>query len=124
MEIASTVKMTRRSILSSSKDIVNQHESHEGVTAPLVQLDVRPPSRYKVILHNDDYTPMDFVIEILETVFHKTNALATQIMLDVHEKGLGICGVYPYEIAETKVTLVNDKAKQLQHPLKCTMEEE
>lgn len=80
------------------------------------------PKRYRVILHNDDYTPMDFVIEILQEIFRKDNSVAKQIMLDVHNAGLGVCGVYPGEIAETKVAMTIDQAKHNKYPLKCTME--
>ncbi len=104
--------------------VLGKDEGEETLIIPISKVDLKPPSHYKVILHNDDYTPMDFVIEVLESVFHKANALATKIMLDVHQKGLGLCGIYPYEVAETKVTLVMDRAKQHQYPLKCTMEEE
>lgn len=82
------------------------------------------PSRYRVLLLNDDYTPMEFVIFVLEEVFNKTIDEATQIMLHVHNNGVGECGVYPYEIAETKVTLVMDLARRNQHPLQCVMEKQ
>ena len=82
------------------------------------------PSLYKVLLLNDDYTPMEFVIHVLERFFNKGREDATRIMLHVHHKGVGICGVYTYEVAETKVTQVMDFARQHQHPLQCTMEKE
>ncbi len=82
------------------------------------------PSRYRVLLLNDDYTPMEFVVEILERIFNKTHQEAVQIMLHVHQNGVGLCGVYTYEVAETKVAQVLDHAKQNQHPLQCTMEKE
>ena len=82
------------------------------------------PSLYKVLLLNDDYTPMEFVIFILERFFNKQRDEATRIMLHVHQKGVGICGVYTYEVAETKVTQVMHFARQHQHPLQCTMEKE
>ena len=77
---------------------------------------------YKVLLLNDDYTPMEFVIMILERFFNKSHDEATQIMLHVHQKGVGVCGVFTYEVAETKVTQVMDMAKGHQHPLQCTLE--
>jgi ATP-dependent Clp protease adaptor protein ClpS len=83
---------------------------------------VRKPSLYKVIMLNDDYTPMEFVIMILERFFNKTHDEATQIMLHVHQKGVGVCGVFTYEVAETKVTQVMDMAREHQHPLQCTLE--
>ena len=82
------------------------------------------PSLYKVMLLNDDYTPMEFVILVLERFFNKGREEATRIMLHVHYKGVGICGVYTYEVAETKVTQVMDFSRQHQHPLQCTMEKE
>ncbi|QIG51300.1 ATP-dependent Clp protease adapter ClpS [Nordella sp. HKS 07] len=82
------------------------------------------PSLYKVLLLNDDYTPMEFVIVVLERFFNKGRDEATRIMLHVHQKGVGICGVYTFEIAETKVTQVMDFARKHQHPLQCTMEKE
>jgi ATP-dependent Clp protease adaptor protein ClpS len=82
----------------------------------------RPPL-YRVILLNDDYTPMEFVVQVLQKVFSLDRSTATRIMLEVHTKGKGVCGVYTYEIAETKVAQVTGMAQQHQHPLLCTMEE-
>ena len=84
----------------------------------------KKPSLYKVLLLNDDYTPMEFVILVLEHFFNKSRDDATRIMLHVHQKGVGICGVYTFEVAETKVAQVMDFARQHQHPLQCTMEKE
>jgi ATP-dependent Clp protease adaptor protein ClpS len=83
----------------------------------------RPPL-FKVIFLNDDYTPMEFVVEVLKSVFHKPHAEATRIMLHVHRNGMGIAGIYPYEIAETKVRTVEELARQNEYPLKCVMEKE
>ena len=82
------------------------------------------PSLYKVLLLNDDYTPMDFVVYVLERFFNKQSEEANRIMMHVHQKGVGICGVYTYEVAETKVAQVTNFARQHQHPLQCTMEKE
>lgn len=82
------------------------------------------PSLYKVLLLNDDYTPQEFVVWLLEVVFHKNREAATQIMLHVHQNGVGICGVYTYEVAETKVAQVLELARRNEHPLQCTMERE
>ena len=82
----------------------------------------RPPL-YRVVLINDDYTPMEFVVEVLETVFGMDRGKATRVMLEVHTKGKGICGMYSFEIAETKVAQVTGFAQQQEHPLLCTMEE-
>lgn len=84
----------------------------------------KKPSLYKVLLLNDDYTPMEFVIHVLERVFHMGSEDATRVMLHVHQNGVGVCGVFTYEVAETKVTQVMDLAGQHQHPLQCTMEKE
>ena len=84
----------------------------------------RKPSMYKVLLLNDDFTPMEFVIHVLERFFSKTREEATEIMLHVHRRGVGLCGVYTYEVAETKVTQVMDFARTNEQPLQCTMEKE
>jgi ATP-dependent Clp protease adaptor protein ClpS len=86
--------------------------------------EVKEPRKYKVLLHNDDYTTMDFVVEILVRVFHKTEAQATAIMLSVHNQGYGVCGTFTAEVAETKVDLVHRLAKSAGFPLKCSMEGE
>ena len=84
---------------------------------------LQKPPLYKVLLHNDDYTTKEFVVQLLEYVFHKGNAEAVHIMLHVHQNGIGVAGVYTYEVAETKVALVDSLARQHEYPLKCTMEE-
>ncbi|MEM7122948.1 MAG: ATP-dependent Clp protease adapter ClpS [Pseudomonadota bacterium] len=84
----------------------------------------KKPSMYKVILLNDDYTPMEFVVHVLQKFFHKNHDDAVQIMLHVHQRGVGICGVYPFDVAETKVTQVIDYARQNEHPLQATLEKE
>jgi len=88
------------------------------------QTQIREPRLYRVCLLNDDFTPMDYVVRILEEYFHKSHEEAFQIMMEVHNHGKGICGVYPFDLAETKVTLVTADARQHQHPLRCTMEKE
>ena len=84
----------------------------------------KKPSMYRVLLLNDDYTPMEFVVFILEQFFNKSPEQATRIMLHVHQKGVGVCGVYTFEVAETKVAQVMDLARRNEHPLQCTMEKE
>jgi ATP-dependent Clp protease adaptor protein ClpS len=84
----------------------------------------KKPAMYKVLMLNDDYTPMEFVVHILERFFNKNREEATRIMLHVHRRGVGVCGVYTYEVAETKVTQVMDFARQHQHPLQCTLEKD
>ncbi len=99
-----------------------------GVGSPGVGLATRPkvqakkPSLYKVLLLNDDYTPMEFVVMVLQRFFNMDIERATQVMLHVHQQGVGVCGVFTYEIAETKVNQVMDAARQNQHPLQCTLE--
>lgn len=82
-----------------------------------------PPELYRVFLTNDDYTPMNFVVEVLERFFSMNSEMANQVMLQVHQKGRGICGFYSHDIAETKVVQVNEYARKNQHPLLCNMEE-
>ena len=84
----------------------------------------KKPSMYKVLMLNDDYTPMEFVVDVLERIFNKGQEEATRIMLHVHHRGVGICGVYTYEVAETKVNQVMDLARRQQHPLQCTIEKD
>lgn len=84
----------------------------------------KKPSLYKVLLLNDDYTPMEFVVYILERFFNMSREDATRVMLHVHQKGVGVCGVYTFEVAETKVAQVMNFSRQNEHPLQCTMEKE
>ncbi|ANQ43005.1 ATP-dependent Clp protease adaptor protein ClpS [Gluconobacter thailandicus F149-1 = NBRC 100600] len=84
----------------------------------------RKPSMYKVLMLNDDYTPMEFVVHVLERFFSKNREEATAIMLHVHQRGVGVCGVFTYEVAESKVAQVMDLARQNQHPLQCTIEKD
>ena len=87
-------------------------------------LELEEPQMFKVLLHNDDYTSMDFVVEVLVGIFHKTHAQAEQIMLQIHEKDKAICGVYSFEIAQTKAEQVKQLAKQNEFPLLATIEED
>ena len=98
-------------------------EIEEEVTSE-IRDEVEEPPMYKVLLHNDDYTTMEFVVEILMLVFNKPSDEAVLIMLNVHHKGIGICGIYPYEVSETKVNTVHALAREMSYPLKCTMEKE
>ncbi len=97
--------------------------SDDGLAVQEGRPKVKRPAMFRVILLNDDYTPMEFVVEILEGFFSMGREQATRIMLHVHTRGMGVCGVFTRDIAETKVALVNDYARQNQHPLLCTMEE-
>lgn len=87
------------------------------------QREVRKSPLYKVLMHNDDYTSMEFVVEVLETVFHKSSTEANQIMLNVHFRGVGLCGVYTHEIAETRISRVHAMARSAGFPLRCSMEQ-
>ena len=107
----------------SDRDNVVDGDSQTGVVTKTTPKTKKPPL-YKVLLLNDDFTPMEFVVQILERFFHKSRQEATAIMLHVHRRGVGICGVFTYEVAETKVNQVVDFARQSQHPLQCTMEKE
>lgn len=98
------------------------HDSDGGLAIEEAKPKIKKPPMYKVILLNDDYTPMEFVVHILESFFGMDREKATHIMLNVHTKGKGVCGVYTREIAETKVAQVNDYSRQNEHPLLCTME--
>jgi ATP-dependent Clp protease adaptor protein ClpS len=94
----------------------------DGVALQEAKPKLKRPPLYKVFLLNDDYTPMDFVVHILEVFFSMHRENATRIMLEVHTRGKGICGIFTHEIAETKVSLVNDYSRENQHPLLCEME--
>ena len=100
-------------------------ESQGGLGTLLeeVRPEVKKPPMYKVVLLNDDFTPMDFVVEILQSFFAMSHDRATQVMLQVHTRGKGVCGVFTFEIAETKVVLVNEYARQNEQPLKCSLEQ-
>ena len=115
-QIHETRAMTER---KSSDPITDGHALAVEEAAPKL----KRPSLYRVILINDDFTPMEFVVEILESVFAMERNKATRVMLEVHTKGKGICGTFTYDIAETKVAQVMGIAQQQQHPLLCTMEE-
>lgn len=96
----------------------------EEATLELTAVKLTPPPMYNVLLHNDDYTPMDFVVDVLQRFFRMNNEQATEVMLNVHYKNVGVCGTYTAEIAETKVKQVIDYARQHEHPLRCSMEKE
>lgn len=97
---------------------------HDTDEAVLTRVTVKEPPMYRVLLHNDDYTTMEFVVHILMHVFSKPMTEATQIMLNVHNNGLGVCGIYAYEVAETKVETVHNLARENGFPLRCSMEKE
>jgi ATP-dependent Clp protease adaptor protein ClpS len=102
---------------------IPNEESESGLSVQEGKPKLKRPPMYKVLLLNDDYTPMEFVVQVLETFFRMDREKATQIMLHVHTRGVGVCGVYTRDIADTKVSQVNDFSRHHQHPLMCTMEE-
>jgi ATP-dependent Clp protease adaptor protein ClpS len=106
------------------RDMSRRKREEDGDLATATKPETKRPKLYKVLLHNDDYTPMEFVTKVLTDVFNKNQDEATYIMLTVHTKGVGCCGAFPYSVAETKMTKVMNLAKQYGHPLLCTMEPE
>lgn len=107
-----------------SDDAIGGDGDGQSGLATKTRTQTKKPSMYKVLMLNDDYTPMEFVVMVLEQFFAKQHEEAIQIMLHVHQKGVGICGVFTYEVAETKVTQVMDFARKNQHPLQCTLEKD
>jgi ATP-dependent Clp protease adaptor protein ClpS len=100
----------------------HEHEHDHGVMVETGKPEVAPPPLYQVLILNDDYTPMDFVVNVLQQFFNMDLEKATQVMLHVHTRGRGVCGVYTREVAESKVSQVNEYSRMSQHPLLCTME--
>ncbi len=100
-----------------------ESDDNNGVATEEAKPALKPPPLYQVVIVNDDYTPMEFVVAVLETFFKMDRDSATEVMLHVHRRGKGVCGVYPRDVAETKVTLVNQFSRNNQHPLLCQMEE-
>lgn len=122
--------ISRMNTKASFRGAAENRDDEAGILGPRAGLAVkdktetRKPSLYKVYLLNDDYTPMDFVVQVLEAHFNKSRWEAMQIMLHVHRRGAGLCGVFTYEVAETKVVQVMEAARRAEHPLQCTMEKE
>ncbi len=110
---------------SSETAMAGRNDTDEGTglgVATKTRTRTKKPTPYKVLMLNDDYTPMEFVVHVLQSFFKMNLEQATRVMLHVHQKGVGICGTFTYEVAETKVTQVTDFARQNQHPLQCTLE--
>ena len=137
IKIRNTQKLSNNTKYKSSEDLIlkiipsitmgedkDSKDDVEGNVKLAVKPKTKTPPLYRVLMMNDDYTPMEFVIEVLEKFFQKNREEATQIMLHVHQNGVGVCGVFPYEIAETKVIQVLETAKKNDHPLQCTMEKD
>ncbi|WP_313740214.1 ATP-dependent Clp protease adapter ClpS [Pseudomonas sp.] len=111
--------------LTFNQDPPHEQEDHaSGVAVEEAKPALQAPPMYKVVLFNDDYTPMDFVVEVLETFFNLNRELATKIMLTVHTEGRAVCGLFTRDIAETKATQVNQYARESQHPLLCEIEKD
>src|SRR6187402_3970150 len=108
--------------MSAERDQPGEH-GHTGLVVEEAAPEVKQPPLYSVVLLNDDYTPMEFVVEVLERFFRMDRETATRVMLEVHVKGKGVCGVFTYEIAETKVAQVMTYSRDNQHPLMCTLEQ-
>ena len=100
----------------------NKFDDNDSLIKTQTKDKLKKPSLYKVLILNDDYTPMEFVVYLLKSFFNKSNEEATKIMLHVHQNGIGVCGIFSYEIAETKVIQVLDTSRKNNHPLQCTME--
>ena len=108
-------------VAAGDKDADEDTDGEAGV-ATKTRAKPKKPSQYKVLMLNDDYTPMEFVVTVLKRFFGMDLEQATRVMLHVHQRGVGVCGIFPYEVAETKVNQVMDFARQNQHPLQCTLE--
>jgi ATP-dependent Clp protease adaptor protein ClpS len=106
-----------------SSEIERPDQGGAGLAVEEAEPKIKQPPLYQVVLLNDDYTPMEFVVDVLERFFRMDRMTATRVMLEVHTQGKGICGVFTYEIAETKVALVTSYARDHHHPLMCTLEE-
>ena len=111
-------------VMSDKENDQNSNGDSGTIVVTETKTKTKKPSMYKVLLLNDDYTPMEFVVHILERIFHKSGGEATQIMLHVHQKGIGVCGVYTYDIAETKAIQVTNYARKYEHPLQMQLEKE
>lgn len=109
--------------INNSSDDDWDHDYDDGLAVEEEKPKLKPPRQYKVIVVNDDFTPMEFVVQVLTIFFSMDEAKATRVMMAVHTKGKGICGIFSHEIAETKVDQVNEFSRMNQHPLMCTMEE-
>ena len=115
---------TRLSFVMNKNDDKNENDNTDGNIKLATDPQTKIPALYRVLMMNDDYTPMEFVIEVLEKFFQKNREEATQIMLHVHQRGVGICGVYAYDLAETKAMQVMNYARKYEHPLQVQLEKE
>jgi ATP-dependent Clp protease adaptor protein ClpS len=123
MTVTAPIDSRASPVFAAGKDRTRDPDS-DGEVGVATKTKAKPkkPSQYKVLMLNDDYTPMEFVVMVLKRFFRMDLEQATRVMLHVHQRGVGVCGVFPYEVAETKVNQVMDFARQNQHPLQCTLE--
>ena len=117
------VRLAAQKMQAGKNDDVNDGDNNTGL-ATKTRPKTKKPAMYKVIILNDDYTPMEFVVFVLQHFFRMSQEEATQVMLHVHQRGVGVCGVYTYEVAETKATQVMEMARKNQHPLQLQLEKE
>jgi ATP-dependent Clp protease adaptor protein ClpS len=110
-------------MIGDEEPMSKPHSNERFDQAPLIEEETKEPRKFRVLLHNDDYTTMEFVVQVLMLVFKKNHTEATTIMLQVHNNGMGVCGVYTAEVAETKVSMVARLARNAGYPLRCSMEE-
>lgn len=110
--------------LTSSGDDLDRHGDDAGLAVEESKPELKAPPRYRVVMFNDDYTPMDFVVEVLEGIFNHNREVATRIMLTVHTQGKAVCGIFTRDVAETKAMQVNQYARECQHPLLCEIEQD
>jgi ATP-dependent Clp protease adaptor protein ClpS len=114
--------MMRDFMIQASDDKRGDENGTDLGVATKTRTRTKSPSPYKVLMLNDDYTPMEFVVHVLQSIFKMSIEDATRVMLHVHQRGVGVCGIFPYEVAETKVAQVMDFARANEHPLQCTLE--
>lgn len=122
-QASKTITISMSEWYSNDQDTEDHPADGAGLTVQESKPRLKQPPRFKVLLLNDDFTPMEFVVHVLEAIFSMSREKATQVMLHVHTRGVGVCGVFTRDIAETKVAQVKEHARANQHPLMCTMEE-
>ncbi|WP_394729743.1 ATP-dependent Clp protease adapter ClpS [Altererythrobacter sp. GH1-8] len=122
VHVSSLQALASAGVSTAGPDSDDADSDNEVGIATKAKARPKKPSQYKVLMLNDDYTPMEFVVMVLKRFFNMDLEEATRVMLHVHQKGVGVCGIFPYEVAETKVNQVMDFARQNQHPLQCTLE--
>ncbi|MCY4045461.1 MAG: ATP-dependent Clp protease adapter ClpS [Cellvibrionales bacterium] len=122
MRKASKIRLTLSMNTNESSDVDSNSDADVAVAPQTAKPKLAKPKMYQVVMLNDDYTPMEFVVDVLQSFFNMDQSKATQTMLDVHNKGKAVCGTYPYDIAETKALQVNEFSRENEHPLMCNVE--